>query len=109
MAEATASHAGLLLPNVMGSTLPESDHNDGDEELCTSSVGSASVAKSDLRGELVRLSASLCVGKRSHTTVKILASSSSHRKLQQLYEFSPDWLFYGIGELETGRSPSNVG
>ena len=67
IAEATVSDAGLLLPNVMDSTLPESDHNDGDEELCTSSVlvGSASVANSDLRGELVRLSASLCVRERS--------------------------------------------
>ena len=60
------SDAGLL-PNVMDSTLPESDHNDGDKELCTSSVlvGSASVANSDLRGELIRLSASICVGERS--------------------------------------------
>ena len=63
--EATASDAGFLLPNVMDSTLPENNHNDGDEEICTSSVGSASVANSDLRGELVRLSASLCVGERS--------------------------------------------
>ena len=65
IAEATASEAGLILPNVKDSTLPESERNDGDEELCTSSVGSASVANSDLRGELVRLSASLCVGERS--------------------------------------------
>ena len=51
----------------MDSTLSESDHNDGDEELCTSSVGSASVANSDLRGELFRLSASLlCRGKKPH-------------------------------------------
>ena len=51
----------------MDSTLPESDHNDGDEELCTSSAASASVANSDLCGELVRLSASLlCQGKKLH-------------------------------------------
>ena len=67
MAEVTASDAGLLLPNVMDSTLPESDHNDGDEELFTSSVGSASVANRDYRGELVRLSVSLlCRGKKPH-------------------------------------------
>ena len=30
----------------MDSTLPESDHNDGDKELCTSSVGSTSVGNS---------------------------------------------------------------
>ena len=58
------SGAGLLLPNVMDSTLPESDRNDGDKELCTSSVGSASVANCNLRGELVRSSASLsCRGR----------------------------------------------
>ena len=61
----------------MDSTLPISDHNDGDEELCTSSVGSASVANSDLRGELVRLSASLCVGKEASMS-KIKCNQKVH-------------------------------
>ena len=67
IAEATASDAGLLLPNVVDSTILESDDNDGDEELRTSSMGSAKVANNDLRRTLVRLSMLLlCLGKKPH-------------------------------------------